>query len=65
MERFISAGFGGVGAGVRQAEAEQIKDVHLQAFTWDNFLRAVSGEVGLTWELVGLDGDYRCLAPGQ
>lgn len=65
MERSISAGFGGVGAGVRQAKAEQIKDVRLQACTWENFLRAIFGEVGLTWELVGLDGDYRCLAPGQ
>lgn len=60
-DRGSSAGFGGV----RQAKAEQIKDVHSWEFAWANFLSAVSGEVGLTWELVGLDGDSRCLAPGR
>lgn len=28
MERFISAGFGGMGASLRQAKAEQIKDAN-------------------------------------
>lgn len=53
MGRFIPAGFGGVGAGVRQAKAEQIKDVHLWAFAWANFFLSSfwrsGADMGVSW----------------